>query len=225
MVLTREHFEKRLKQTFDNREFTNEECDELFQLYMKLVEFRDNLISTMHAVRSLIFIHTFVDKENIDYMKSFDIDYSSDIFSNEIIRKYNIDIIFDVLDLSMYEVLRESFLFFEAKDPVLWSVKLDFYKLKLKTICVENAYTSMIEIVSRLYAVLVKLNFDMKCPKKESMFLVNLLLKDNSLSDKLFGDNDGNYDDSFILSDFYFDDVEAQKIILDYESNQKIKVI
>ena len=210
-------FEKRLKRNFTYRRFKKEEYNELFQLYIKLNHLAENLTLTMDAVRGMIFILESVYQDNIDYLHSLDTNYSSDILSNKLLRRYNIEIVADILKISMQKVSRESFLFFEGKDPVLWSKKLDFYKLKLKKICNKKIYMSMVEIVDELYTVLVKLHFDLKCPKKDNPFRLSLTIEDKSLIQKLYGDENGNFDESFILSDFYFDEVETRQIILNYD--------
>ena len=215
--MDQKHFEKRLKNIFPYRRFTKEEYNELFQLYTKLNHTAENLISTMNAFRGLIFVFESVYEDNVDYLQSLNTKYSSDIFSNKILRRYNIEIAADILNLSMREASRESFLFFEGKDPALWSEKLNFYKLKLKKICNKKIYVYMVEIVDKLYTVLVKLHFDLKCPKKDSIFRMNLTIEDKSLIPKLYGDENGNFDDSFVLSDFYFDEMETRQIILNYD--------
>jgi hypothetical protein len=216
--MTVKRFEKFMRDFHPEFEFTQEENNELYQLYSQIDSMSENLISCLEGIRKLIFVWEKVDNYNVDYFKSLDIDYSSSIFSNKLLRHYSFEVLSHVLKCGMREVRFEYVLFFENNNPKMWTKKFDFYQSKLKKVCTENTYVPMTELLDKLYRVLVKLHFDLKLRYFDEVYFFRLYERDLALYKKIFGDQDGNFDESFILSDYYFKSTEADEILSNYES-------
>lgn len=217
--ITVKQFEALIQNYYFNLQFTQEDKSELYQLYLQIYSINTNIVECLDGIRRGLFIREQFDNENVDYYKSFNIDYSSNMFSNELLRHYSFNVLSHILTIGMRDVSFECILFFENRNPKLWTEKLNFYKSKLKKACIENSYVYMTEMLDKLYRVLVKLHYDLENKDLDDTFIWIRLFTDNyPLYEKIYGDKDGNFDESFILSDYYFKSTTADEIISNYES-------
>jgi hypothetical protein len=217
--ITVKQFEELIQNYYFNLQFTQEDKNELYQLYLQIYSINTNIVECLTGIRQILFVREKVDNDNVDYYKSFNIDYSSNMFSNELLRHYSFNVLSHILTIGMRDVSFECILFFENRNPKLWTEKLNFYKSKLKKACIENSYVYMTEMLDKLYRVLVKLHYDLEKKDLDDTFIWIRLLTDNyPLYEKIYGDKDGNFDESFILSDYYFKSTTADEIISNYDS-------
>jgi len=196
-----------------------ENDNDLFELYLQLDAVSAGLSRSMDSIRELIFLFEEIDLDNVEYVSGLNKNYSSDIFTTELLRCYRIQSVIRILSIAMDDTLNKAYIFFESKDPNRWGKKLDFYKSKLKTACEKDAYAPMIEQIDELYRVLVKLHFDKNCRKADDIYFCELVCADSQLVQKVYGDN-GKYDESMNLSQFYFDFDQTNEVISNYESSR-----
>ena len=217
--ITVKQFEALIQNYYFNLQFTQEDKNELYQLYLQIYSINKNIVECLTGIRQILFVREKVDDDNVNYFKSFNIDYSSNMFSNELFRHYSFNVLSHILTIGMRDVSSECILFFENRNPKLWTERLNFYKSKLKKACIENSYIYMTEMLDKLYRVLVKLHYDLEKKDLDDTFIwIHLLIDNYPLYEKIYGDKDGNFDESFILSDYYFKSTTADEIISNYDS-------
>ena len=216
--VTQKGFERFLRKFYPNMKIKEAEINELYQFYVQMESIGQNLIICMNGIRSSIFISEEIDDDNVDYFTSFNIDYSSSIYSNKLIRRYSIEVLLRIMRFKMFDVDLESMMFFENNDPKLWAKRMDFYKSKFKKLCVGKSYIPMTEFLNKLYRVLVILHYDLEIYNSYfSSFAEQLIINNIELYQRVYRNKDENYDESILLSDLYFDTKKADEIISDYE--------
>jgi len=222
---TQKRFENYLQDFYYNLEFTQEEKNELYQMCSEIELIGKNMVICMKAIRSLIFAHEKVFEENVDYLKTLKIDYSSRIFTNKLIRQYSFDLLSHILIFAIHTVSYESMMFFENKNPELWAKKMVFYKSKLKKVCINNTCDFMMELLDKLYRISVTLHYDLEVDYTMSIIYKtrNFKQEDVNLFNTAYDDNEGNNDHLIWLSDYLFSSQKADKIITAYELALKQK--
>ena len=220
MTLSRKRFHSAIQfQVLSWGPETLNEID-LFELYLQLDAVSAGLSRSMDSIRELIFLFEEIDLDNVEYVSGLNKNYSSDIFTTELLRCYRIQSVIRILSIAMDDTLNKAYIFFESKDPNRWGKKLDFYKSKLKKVCEKDAYAPMIEQIDELYRILVKLHFDKNCRKADDIYFCELVCADPQLIQKVYGDNAGHFDESMNLSQFYFDFDQTNEVISNYESSR-----
>jgi hypothetical protein len=223
--ITQKRFEKLLLNFYPELEITPEEKNELYGLYSQIKSIGDNLLICSNSIKDLIFVHEQIYDDNVDYVQSFNIDYSTRIFSNELMRKYSFKLLSHILIFAMSDLKYESMVFFENKNPELWAKRMGFYQSKLKKVCIENSYIPMKELLDKLFRILVTLNYDLKAHYSDfiSHMTRHYTLEEITLFSNVYNDKDGNYDGNIWLSDYFFSSKDADKVIADYELSIKQK--
>ena len=224
--VTQKKIEKFLLNFYPEMEISQEEKNELYQLYLQLESMGQNMIICLAGIERQIFVFEEIYQDNVNYFRSFNINYSSSIFSNKLIRQYSFELLTHILIFVMYDLNSKSMIFFENKNPEKWAKKLDFYKSKLKKVCIENTYIPMTELLDKLFRILVTLHYNLEAHYSNSLLFLtsHFTLEEITLFVKVCNDKDGNYDESVKLCDFFFSTKEADKVISDYELAVKVTV-
>ena len=224
--VTQKGFETFLLNFYPEMEISQEEKNELYQLYLQLESMGQNLINCLAGIERRIFVYEEIYQENVNYFKKININYSSSIFSNKLIRHYSFELLSHILIFAMHDLTHQSMIFFENKNPEKWAKKMGSYKSKLKKVCIENTYIPMTELLDKLFRILVTLHYNLEAHYSNSLlyFTSRFTLEELSLFSKVLDDKDGNYDESVKLSDFFFSTREADKVITDYELAVKVTV-
>ena len=91
--VTQKKIEKFLLNFYPEMEISQEEKNELYQLYLQLESMGQNMIICLAGIERQIFVFEEIYQDNVNYFRSFNINYSSSIFSNKLIRQYSFELL------------------------------------------------------------------------------------------------------------------------------------